>query len=281
MFPRTFFLCLVPVLAAFAAITVHAANQSAALNPDTIIRKAAALQVANDQQTPTLRFTYTKTTPNGVFVKDVIDTQGGEVSRLISINGKPLSPAQNAQEVQRLTALLTHPSDQARHRRNQMQDQRHVDRLIQQLPDAFLFTLAGPHPASDTSILHFTFVPNPRYSPPDLESRAFTGMTGSLWINRSSLHFVKLHDRLLDDIRVGWGIVASFNKGGTVSLVNQNIGHNYWVITHMKLDVDGTAFLFKSIHIHITEDESNFRFLPPNTTWQQAVAMLMQDHATH
>lgn len=275
MFSRAAFLCLMPALVAFAPTTARAADQSAAtIHPDAIIRKAVALEVANDQKTPVVRFTYTKTSPNGVFVKDVIQTRDGEVSRLVSVNGKPLSPERSAEEQQRLTALLAHPSDQARHRRHEVEDQKRVDQLIQELPDAFTFTYTGMEASSDGPVLHFTFVPNPNYAPPNIEARAFAGMSGSIWIARSSFRFVKLKAHLTHDIRVGWGIVATFRKGGTLWLANQKIGHGDWVITRLKLDVDGSALMFKPIHIHITEVESNFHFLPPDTTWQQAVTML-------
>lgn len=281
MLLRSASLTLIPALIAFAPVTARAATQPRpALTPHQIIRKAVALQLADNHKMPALRFTYTKTTPHGTFVKTVIQTSGGEVSRLVSINGKPLGPARNTQEQQRLTSLLSHPADQARHRRHQLADQQRVDRLIQQFPNALIFTPAGVDPGPYGPMLHFTFAPNPHYSPPDIESNILTAITGNVWVDQSTLHFIKLHAHLIHSVHVGWGIVATFQKGGSVSLANQDIGHNLWPITHMKLDVDGTALVFKSLHIHITEDQSNFRFLPPDTTWRQAVAMLIQNHTT-
>lgn len=257
-----------------APLAPRATAQSPALTPQQWVRKAVALQVANNRGMPALRFTFTKSTPHGVFVKDVIQTSGGEVSRLVSINGKPLSPARNAQEQQRLSALLAHPSDQTRHRSHQIADQNRVNHLMQQFPDALTFTPAGKTPGPYGPMLRFTFVPNPHYSPPDIESSILTAITGDLWIDQSTGHFLKLHAHLIHSVHVGWGIVATFQKGGSISLANQNIGNHDWPITHMQLDVDGSALIFKSIHIHITQDQSNFHFLPPNTTWQHAVAIL-------
>ena len=271
-------LCLLCALAPSNARA--AARNHPAIHSEALIRKAVALQIANDKKMPALRFRYTKTTPHGIFVKEVIETHGGEVSRLISINGKPLSAGKAAQEQQRLTALLSHPSDQARHRRHQVEHQNRVDRLIRELPQAFLFHFAGTEPGPHGPVLHFTFVPNPHFSPPDLESRALTGMTGNIWINQSTSRFVRLNAHLIHSIRVGWGIVAKFDKGGTVSLVNHHVGRGYWTISHLKLDVNGSALIFKPIHIDITEDESHFHFLPSSITWRQAVAMLTKNPAS-
>ena len=275
MLPRALSFTLIAVFTAFTPLSAHAASKAgSALTPDQIIRKAVDLQMANNKRMPALRFTYTKTDPHGVFVKDVIQTHGGEVSRLISINGKPLSSARNEQEQQRLTALLSHPSDQARHRSHQLRDQGRVNRLIQQFPDALLFTPAGTEPGPYGPMLRFTFVPNPHYSPPNIESSVLTAINGTVWIDQATFHFIKFHAHLIHSVRVGWGIVATFQKGGSVSLVNQKVSQDYWPITHMKLDVDGSALIIKPIHIHIAQDMTNYHFLPPNTTWQQAVAML-------
>lgn len=272
---RNAYLALMVLLIPLAPAHLHAQEHAtSALTPQQIMRRAVDLQLASNKQMPTVRFTFTKTTPNGVFVKDVIQTSGGEVSRLVSINGKPLSPARNEEEQQRLTALLSHPSDQARHRQHQIGDQNHVNHLIQQFPDALTFTPAGTEPGPYGPMLGFTFVPNPHYSPPDIESSILTAITGNVWVDESTGHFIKFNAHLIHSVHVGWGIVATFQKGGSVTLANQNIGHNAWPITHMKLDVDGSALIFKPIHIHITQDQTNFNFLPPATTWQQAVAML-------
>ncbi len=275
MLSRTASLALLVILSTFAPAHVRAQTPaSSKLTPHQIIRRAVDLQIASNTQMPALRFTFTKTTPRGVFVKDVIQTSGGEVSRLISINGKPLSPARNAEEQQRLTALLSSPEDQTRHRQHQITDQNRVNHLIQQFPNALTFTPTGTEPGPYGPMLGFSFVPNPHYLPPDIEATILTAITGTVWVDQSTGHFIKFNAHLIHSVHVGWGIVATFQKGGSVTLANQNIGHNEWPITHMKLDVDGSALIFKPIHIHITQDQSDFHFLPPGTTWQHAVAML-------
>lgn len=279
MLPRTASLAITAVLIALAPISARAAQQSTPLlTPHQIVRKAVDLQLASNQKMPALRFTFTRTSPNGVFVKDVIQTSGGEVSRLISINGKPLSAARNAEEQQRLTALLSQPEDQARHRSHQLRDQRRVNRLIQQFPDALLFTPAGTEPGPYGPMLRFTFAPNPHYSPPDIETSILTAIKGTVWIDQATLHFIKFRAHLVHSVRVGWGFVANFQKGGSVTLMNQKVENDYWPITHMKLDVDGSALIIKPIHIHIAQDMTNYHFLPPGTTWQQAVDMLTSGH---
>ena len=269
MFRRATSLALLALVTAFAPTQVRAQKHaSSALTPHQVIRRAVDLQIADNNQMPALRFTFTKTTPHGVFVKDVIQTSGGEVSRLVSINGKPLSPARNAEEQQRLTALLSNPSDQARHRSHQIEDQDRVNHLIRQLPEALNFSPTGTQPGPYGPMLGFTFVPNPHYSPPDIESTILTAITGDVWVDQSTGHFIKFKAHLIHSVHVGWGIVATFQKRGSVTLANQNIGHHDWPITHMKLDVDGSALIFKPIistSPRISPTSISFRPPPPGS----------------
>src|SRR5579875_3617893 len=268
-----------PPLAAFILLIggANGHSQSIAPNPDAIVRRAVQIQIASDEHPAAMRFIFTKITSHGAFTKDVMETKDGEVSRLIAINGKPLDPLREQEERTRLKNLLKDPASQQRHHRHENRDQQHIDRLMRELPDAFLFRYAGEEPGMNGPILHFTFVPNPRFSPPDMESRMFEGMTGDLWINQLTMRFVRLQAHLIHNVRWGLGLLATFEKGGRVSMENDEVLPGYWAITHMRLDVEGSALVFKTLSFHMTENQSDFTRLSPDTTWRQAVAMLEKD----
>ncbi len=256
------------------------AQSMIAPNPNAMVRRSVSIQIANDERTVAMRYRFTKVTDHGTFVKDVIETRDGEVSRLVAINGKPLDPKRAAQEENRLAALLADPASQRRHHQHETQEQQHIDRLMRELPDAFTFRYAGQEPGLNGPILHFTFVPNPKFSPPDLESRMFEGMTGDLWINQFTMRFVRLQAHLIHNVNWGLGLLATFHQGGHVSLENDEALPGYWAITHLRLDVEGTALIFKTLSFHMTENQADFTPLPPNTTWRQAVAILEKDGNT-
>jgi hypothetical protein len=256
------------------------AQSMIAPHPNAMVRRAVQIQIANDERAVAMRYRFTKVTSHGTFVKDVIETRDGEVSRLVTINGKPLDTQQEQQEEQRLRALLADPASQLRHHKHETEEQQHIDRLMRELPDAFLFRYAGEEPGMNGPILHFTFVPNPRFSPPNLESRMFEGMTGDLWINQLTMRFVRLRAHLIHNVRWGLGLLATFQKGGRVSMENDEVLPGYWAVTHMRLDVDGTALILKTLSFHMTENQSDFKLLPPGTTWRQAVAILEKDGNT-
>lgn len=271
--PTTFLRRTVPVMSLLLAAALPGAGAQSvgqiptqapgSTVPASLIRKAVDIQVANDQQHPPLRYRYTKTTEHGVFVKDVIDTREGEVSRLVAINGKPLGPDREHEEQDRLNQLKDDPAAQARHQRHHDSDQQHIDRMMRELPDAFVFTLVGTEDAPSGPLWHVSFEPNAQWNPPDRESEMLRGMAGDIWIDQHSLHFVRLQAHLIHDIDFGFGILASFRKGGTVEMANAEVGNGHWEIVHMKLDVDGTALMLKKLSFHIVEDASGFQMIPP------------------
>ena len=259
------------------------------LTPQELVRESVANALATNAQTPILRYCFTRITPHGIFVKDVIETRQGEVSRLILINGKPLGAEREAAEIGRLQDLLAHPEEQKHHYEHELATERQIDRLMREIPEAFLFHRIpnSPNDASSgsaknsnqasPSLVHIVFVPNPSFSPPDLASRIFAGMAGEVWIDPGTLRMVRLKAHLNHSIHWGFGLLATFARGGSVEIENQQVLPSYWTITHIRLDLTGTALLFKPISLHLTEIQSDFKPMPATTNWQTAAHLLLKN----
>lgn len=273
------------------------------LTPQQLVRASVANALAANAQTLTLRYRFTRITPHGTFVKDVIETKQGEVSRLVSIDGKPLGAERASAETERLQQLLANPEEQKRHYEHELATERQIDRLMREIPDAFLFhripdhripdSTSGSHrdslsdgspsrspkdwPHASSSLVHIAFVPNPSFSPPDLASRIFAGMAGEVWIDPSTLHMVRLKAHLNHSIHWGFGLLATFARGGSVEIQNEQVLPGYWTITRLELDLTGTALLFKPISLHLTEIQGDFKAMPASTDWQTAAHLLLKD----
>jgi hypothetical protein len=73
-----------------------------------------------------------------------VETVDGPVDRVFARNGKPLEPAAQKKETDRLNNLLHNPSDQARMKQDHDAEEQRVQRLIAAMPDAFLYDYDGP-----------------------------------------------------------------------------------------------------------------------------------------
>ena len=113
-------------------------------------------------------------------------TPQGVLSRVVLIDGKPLSPAQRAEEEQRLRKMLE-PAQIRRKLKEQQEDDERTRKMLSAIPDAFDFvyidSFIGPN---GHKLSRVKFTPRPGFNPPSRESMVFIGMQGELLIDESA-----------------------------------------------------------------------------------------------
>ena len=119
----------------------------------------------------------------------------------------------------------------------------------------------------------FTFTPNPKFDPPDLETQVLTQMTGEIWIDTAQERVARLEGHLQQDVDFGWGILGRLNKGGWIVIEQADVGEHQWRIVHFKMSMSGRV-VFKTKVFDTTEDESQFAPLPVGLSYQQAIQMV-------
>ena len=107
-------------------------------------------------------------------VEEIIETKEGSLSRLLSINDRPLSAKQQEEENKRVHDLMSSRSAKRKLQRELDAETLQGRRLFKMLPDAFLFNYAG----GDGNLVKLSFRPNPNFHPPSMESRVFHDMEG-------------------------------------------------------------------------------------------------------
>src|ERR1700737_808106 len=112
-------------------------------------------------------------------VKEIIETKEGSLSRLLSINDRPLTAKQQEEEDQRVRELMTSRGAQQKLRRALDAETLQGRRLFKMLPDAFVFSYAD----GEGNLVKLSFRPNPSFHPPSLEARVFHDMEGEMWVD--------------------------------------------------------------------------------------------------
>ena len=145
----------------------------------------------------------------GDHLRDQIETPEGSVSRNLQRDGRPLTPAEDAAERQRLNDLLASPAAFARHIRNEQNNKQMGVNLLKLIPDAMLwsYTPGQPQlsnlPSGDPALVVLDFKPNPAWSPPTMESEPLIGLEGRLWIDPRTRRMVRLEGRLTRAVNIG------------------------------------------------------------------------------
>jgi hypothetical protein len=252
-------------------------------DPTALVRRAIQNREDAAKTHRPLRYLLRKTDDHRDTTKDIIETDQGDVARLIAINSQPLTPEANQAELDRLNTLTNHPEIQEHRHQQEQKDADRVNRLMRLLPDAFLYRdqgttpcPAGPAPAGagEATCHHLTFSPNPTFEPPDVEANIFRGLAGELWIDQAQERLTRLDAHVIANVDFGWGILGKLDKGGTIQLEQSDIGNHDWELTTLKLNLKGKALMLKSLDIQLTEQGSHFSQVLPGTDYRKAIQLL-------
>jgi hypothetical protein len=239
----------------------------------TIVKHASANELRAGNQGHPYRYKLHKVDDDKVTTKIIVETKDGDIARLIDRDNKPLDPAANQAELDRLNNLRDHPEIQAHRHKKEQEDSGREDEMVRLLPDAFIYHLEGMVPGPNGPAYRLTFQPNPNFTPPDREAEVYHGMAGELWVDQKQERMVKLDAHLIDDVNFGWGILGKLYKGGSILVEQADVGDQHWEATHMKLNLTGKALMLKSLSFQTTEDASDFHPVP-NEDYKAAIALV-------
>ncbi len=248
------------------------------VNPTDLVRRAIQHRFDADTRHQPERYLLHVQDERHNTTKDIIETKDGDVARLISAEGKPLSPIRNQAELARLDNLAANPDLQRHHHSSERKDAERIDRLMALLPDAMLYHLEGIEPCNAGRCYHLSFTPNPNWTPPDLESKIFRGIAGDAWIDVAQERLTRLEGHFITDVTFGFGILGKVYKGGSIGLEQTNVLVKDWELTSLKVNVTGKAFMIKSMNVRIEEDASHFTLAPAGLDYRQAIQLLKTSH---
>ena len=267
------FLCLLPLPCPAEHMGAEALSNARA---QALVQHALSEEVrlANDTSHP-MRFHLRKQSPRLTTSKEIVETRDGAVARLIAVNDQPLSADEEQKEEARLNALLSNPSLQQHRKRGENNDAGIVLKVLRMMPQAFLYQYAGLSQSPVGPVQKFTFKPNPRFSPPDLETQALTAMTGELWIDASAERVVRLSGSLQQDTNYGWGILGKLNKGGWLLIEQREFANHAWRISHVQLKMS-LRILIKNKIFDTDEQMRDYTPVPTGIDYRAAIHLLRE-----
>ena len=226
-----------------------------------------------------LRFMFraTKTTPRGSETKIYVETREATAGLAVAYNGKPLTPEQRRGEEGRVTRFLSDPEELKKKRKQEREDAARTLRIVRAMPDAFQFEYAGEEPADPRIgkpgdlLVKLNFRPNAGYQPPSRIEQVLTGMQGVMFIDDTRHRIAKIDGTLFKDVAFGWGILGHLDKGGHFLVEQQEIGDHRWEISRISLEFTGRILLFKGLAIKSTEVFSDYKQVPSDLTFAQAL----------
>lgn len=203
-------------------------------------------------------------------VRLVVQTSQGELDRLRSVNGRPITPEQEKGEDQRIERLIRDREQQEKRQRAQEEDARRTERLFKLLPDA----VTAKYGERQGELVEILFSPNPNFRPSSHEASVFHAMVGRIWINKRRNRLAEIEGHLARNVKFGGGLFGHLDKGGEFHIKQAEVTPDHWEITLMHINMRGKALFFKTIGVQENEVRSNFQRVPDNLTLAQAAEEL-------
>jgi hypothetical protein len=203
-------------------------------------------------------------------VQEILETNNGSLSRLVSIDGHPLNAKQQEKENQRMQRLVSHPDEQRKLQQASKKKAEQGARLFNILPDVFVFGYAS----RQGDLVTLTFRPNPNFQPPSLEARVLHGMQGEMTVDTKQDRLAALNGHLMEDVTFGGGLLGHLDKGGKFEVRQAEVAPGQWEMTVLGVDMKGKALLFKTIGVQETENHSDFQRVPDDLTLAEAAGIL-------
>jgi len=223
----------------------------------------------------------------GDHLRDQIETPEGSVGRNLQSDGRPLTPAEDAAERQRLNALLASPDAFARHILREQNNKQMGLNLLKLMADAMLWSYTPGQPqlpsqlSGEPALVVLDFKPNPAWSPPNFEAEPLIGLEGRVWVDSRTRRMVRLEGSLTHAVNIGWGFVAHLYPGGTVILQQANVGGQRWIVEHIVEQLNLRAFMVKNVKQRLVFDTADYQPVPL-MSYQQAIKILLDTpHPTH
>ncbi|MFZ1141587.1 MAG: hypothetical protein WCA27_18715 [Candidatus Sulfotelmatobacter sp.] len=202
--------------------------------------------------------------------QEILETNDGSLSQLLSVDGHPLDAKQQRKENQRMQRLVSHPDEQRNLQQASNKKAEQGARLFRILPDVFVFSYAG----RQGDLVTLTFRPNPNFQPPSLEARVFHGMEGEMTVDTKQERLAALNGHLMEDVKFGGGLLGHLDRGGKFEVRQTEVAPGHWEMTALKVNMKGKALLFKTIGVQETENHGDFHRLPDDLTLAEAAGIL-------
>ena len=243
-------------------------------NPLDIVNQMARAEV--DSAKLRQHFAYKRTerstrTKDHLWVEAVVETSSGRMHRLLSLDGRALTPREKKAEDDRIQYLVQHPDEFRKENQTRKDDEAKTTELLNKMAKMYLFSFAG----SESGCTRINFVPNPQFQEQTYQDRVIHGMAGYLLVSPApAFRLCKLDASLQHPVEFGYGLLGKVSQGSSLLMDRLQVSPGQWKTSHLVLHVDGNILLLKSVSRQEDSMHSDFKQVPYDLSIQDAAKMV-------
>ncbi len=189
-------------------------------------------------------------------------TFGPDYKRLIEVEGKRLDPAELARRDEEHRRNQAKEAERERRESAERRaarlksEQEELEATVNDAARVFAFELAGHEQIDGDPMIVVNLKPRPDARATTREGEWMKKMTGRLWIAETGHHIARVRLRAIDELSIGWGVVARVETGSGFDYVRKRIGPD-WVPLELTVEGSGRTLLFRRFSVKTITTYSN------------------------
>lgn len=244
---RTFALSLLTPICAIVIIPFWLRPATGQETAASIIQHSAEANARDWAAVPKFDNSERDRTKDGDKTYKVTMLYGSPYNRLIAVNGKSLTAAEQKKEQEKYDKAAADRQHESADQRSQRIAKYEADRkrdhtLIQQLTTAFNFRLIGRRNLNGFKVYVLKATPKPDYKPVDRDSEVLPGMEGTMWIDQKTFQWVKVEAHVIHPVRIE-GFLAVVEPGTRFEVEKRPVSGDIWFATHYSMSANARVLM--------------------------------------
>jgi hypothetical protein len=188
--------------------------------------------------------------------------------RLISKNGNPVKAEELEEKdrehdrlIQEKNGRLKVDGDStwAKRLTRQAEAKREEERTIDELFRLYDITLVGRKTVEGQIAIALAFQPQSNYRAQTREGKILEKIAGRAWFGEQDYQLIRVEAELIDNVSIGLGMLARFNKGAKAVLQRRRINDEIWLPAESHFSGTARFLLFKGLRIDASSEYSDYK----------------------
>jgi hypothetical protein len=187
---------------------------------------------------------------------DVYHFDSGRFQKLLSRNGMPLPEKDVKSQDERLEKFRMQKP-----RKRSTSDQ---EKVLNDMINAFDFKILRREIRDDRSALVIAFKPKKDAKLQTMAARmVFTKVEGTAWVDESDAQLAKIEMHFIDDVKIGFGLLASISKNTRMIREWRKLNNEVWVPLRSESVMNGRVLLAKAYNRRRVDDYMDYKKFQP------------------
>ncbi|HVG28509.1 MAG TPA: hypothetical protein VM864_02190 [Pyrinomonadaceae bacterium] len=194
----------------------------------------------------------------------------GEVEKLVSENGVPLTPERAAKEEKRVADEIE-KLEREREKRKEKKERERAEGAKKGKAEGeddpglstFLRVCEFVSPRRerfrDRDAIVFDFRARPGFKPRGRDESIVSKLAGVVWIDPTEKQIMRLEARLVEGYKVAGGLVASLRPGSAMIFEQTRLADGVWLPKFEQVNFAAKLFLFAGFRLDATREYSNYK----------------------